>query len=171
MMRTISTIISPRVALFILFFSVISILPGCEDAGFSGEKLATAEWTLQNKEKNVGVNSVVENNLLYAYNSTNNKHKLSIKFGAKPTTSAMLKVVDYFKVPLAADEMIIGIQEGDFYYLSTGIDNLSISPTINTTNGIVDNITVRFQNVSVRRHDMSFNPFEATTVSGFISQK
>lgn len=136
-------------------------------------KQPTAEWNIAGKEKNGSFATTVENNLLYATDVQYPKRKLSIKFGVKPTTSAILKVVDYFKVPLAADEMIIGIADDDFYYLSTGTDNLTISPSITfdaTTNAIT-NISISFTNVRVGRHDVNFNPIDVTTATGYISQK
>jgi hypothetical protein len=168
-------LLKAKSALLLVIITVLGIT-GC-DKDANNDNLGTvAEWTVSGQALNKSFKSTVDNNLLYAETHQAPFQKLSIKFGVKPTTSALLKVVDYFKVPLAADEMIIGIRQtttqGEFFYLSTGADNITISPTItkDVNTGAIINLQVNFTNVQVKRHDISFNPLDVTTASGYIGQ-
>lgn len=166
-MNSINGFLNTKARILFIVITLLVLVSGCEDLGVDTTKLPKAEWTILGKEKNQGFSSTTENNLLYSTSSANSKRKLSIKFGAYPTTNTPLKLVDYFKVPLAADEMIIGILDDDFFYLSTGTDNITITPQIRTLEGV----SILFNDVRVQRHDNQFNPFEVTTVTGFITQK
>lgn len=165
-------LLKKRSVILILTLIVILFGASCREDEKEVLKQPTAEWTLSGKEKNVSFTTTVENNLLYAIDVQYPKRKLSVKFGVKPTTSTILKVVDYFKVPLAADEMIIGIADDNFYYLSTGTDNATISPsvTVDVTTNTVTNISINFNNLRVGRHDINFNPLDVTTATGYISK-
>lgn len=110
-----------------MFLAVLFLGTSCNKDKNDSPTEPLAEWTIAGKTKNEAFNSTFENNVFYSI-GTQQKRKLSLKFGVKPTTSAPLKLVDYYKVPLAADEVIIGISEDDFYYLSSGTDNVIFTP-------------------------------------------
>ncbi len=159
-----------RLILMVLISSTLLSATGCKKDN-DPEPSLDSEWTILGKTTNKSSNSIWENNVLYAI-GTEQKRKLSVKFGVKPTTSAALKLVDYFKTPLAPNEMIIGIQEDDFFYLSTGTDNITIFPTINTDlNTNISKVIIKFANVKVGRHNITFTLLDVTTATGILSEK
>ena len=157
----------------VCFILITSLLLGTGCEGFETETPAEkAHWTIQGQEKNTSNISKFENNVLSAESTVKGQYyKLYVKFGSKPTSSANMKVVDYYTTPLAADEMTIGIRDGDYYYLSTGLDNVSISPAISYTNNTPTNLTITFNNIQVQKNTIGNQPLNITTASGFISEK
>lgn len=163
---------SSRLILMVLIFSSLLFTTGCEKLKEDNlPEQPNSEWTILGKTTNKSYGSLWENNVLFSIGTEQNR-KLSVKFGVKPTTPAALKLVDYFKTPLAPNEMIIGIHEDDFYYLSTGTDNITIYPTINTDlNTNKSTVTIKFTNARVGRHDKTFTLLDVTTATGTLSEK
>ena len=143
----------------LLLIASLFFITGCDKDSIDEDTFAT--WNVEMQSFQTDNRTFNNNEVISIADGTNNK--LYIKFGSTPSAAATLKVVDYFKSPLAADEVTIGIAQGTFHYLSTGTDlkTLDFSAT-------GELFTANFGAVQVKKYDAANAVLSTTSASGKV---
>lgn len=143
----------------LLLLATLLIITGCDKDTIDEDTFVT--WMVDMQPYQTDDRTFANNEVISIADGTNNK--LYIKFGSTPSTATTLKVVDYFKSPLAADEVTIGIAQGTFHYLSTGTDmkTLDFSPT-------GELFTANFSGVEVKKYDAANAVLSTSSASGKV---
>jgi hypothetical protein len=140
---------------------------GCEDGCKRKKdvKPVYAAWSVEGSSYEANSSNFYNNTL---ESSCEGNNKLFVLFGTAPTTTAPLKVVNYDKATLAADEVKIDIAHGDNDFLTTGTGNTVIYPEI-MSNG---KARISFQKTRFRKININTGTSgsDSVIISGFIVQ-
>ena len=142
--------------------SLLLLTAACNKSDSNGNT-STGNWSLINPAVSIKATSIVQTGNSIVAEGSSGTDGYSLNFSSLPTTTTTYKIVDYFKTPLAADEVSVEVDHGvSDVWLSTGTDNQKVTINVdgNKYNIVIENIGVR--------HNNSSGPQADTTTSSSV---
>ncbi len=154
---------------FVLPFGLlILMLAGCFQRKDGTYEDLNGTWTLNGNK--YSVQSCTWDSASHILESDcDNDNKVWLLLGARPTVDgSTLKIVNYGKQPLAANEMTIDVAHGvGLDYLSTGYDNKTAVANVVASSG---RLIITFKGVTVRGANSSGSTNDSTSLDAALEE-